>query len=60
MDAMVLEMLDLSRLEAGKVKLAQDRVELLGRHMEKVNDICKKYGFTPKQFIHRCVEMPKD
>ena len=24
-----------------------DRVELLGRHMEKVNDICKKYGFTP-------------
>ena len=29
MDAMVLEMLDLSRLEAGKVKLAQDRVELL-------------------------------
>ena len=30
MDAMVLEMLDLSRLEAGKVHLAQDRVELLG------------------------------
>jgi signal transduction histidine kinase len=29
MDAMVLEMLDLSRLEAGKVRLAQDRVELL-------------------------------
>lgn len=29
MDAMVLEMLDLSRLEAGKVKLAQDQVELL-------------------------------
>ena len=24
-----------------------DRVELLGRHMDKVNDICKKYGFTP-------------
>ena len=20
----------------------------------------KKYGFTPKQFIHRCVEMPKE
>jgi len=30
MDAMVLEMLDLSRLEAGKVRLAQDPVELLG------------------------------
>lgn len=30
MDAMVLEMLDLSRLEAGKVRLAQDSVELLG------------------------------
>ena len=30
MDAMVLEMLDLSRLEAGKVRLAQDGVELLG------------------------------
>ena len=29
MDAMVLEMLDLSRLEAGKVRLAQDSVELL-------------------------------
>ena len=29
MDAMVLEMLDLSRLEAGKVRLAQDHVELL-------------------------------
>lgn len=29
MDAMVLEMLDLSRLEAGKVRLSQDRVELL-------------------------------
>lgn len=29
MDAMVLEMLDLSRLEAGKVHLAQDTVELL-------------------------------
>ena len=28
MDAMVLEMLDLSRLEAGKVKLARDSVEL--------------------------------
>ncbi|MBQ8683553.1 MAG: beta-N-acetylhexosaminidase [Clostridia bacterium] len=24
-----------------------DRVELLGRHMKKVNDICQKYGFTP-------------
>ena len=20
----------------------------------------KKYGYTPKQFIHRCVEMPKE
>lgn len=30
MDAMVLEMLDLSRLEAGKVRLSQDQVELLG------------------------------
>ena len=30
MDAMVLEMLDLSRLEAGKVRLSQDPVELLG------------------------------
>lgn len=30
MDAMVLEMLDLSRLEAGKVRLAQDRFSLLG------------------------------
>lgn len=30
MDATVLEMLDLSRLEAGKVRLSQDRVELLG------------------------------
>ena len=30
MDTMVLEMLDLSRLEAGKVRLAQDQVELLG------------------------------
>ncbi len=30
MDAMVLEMLDLSRLEAGKVRLSQDKVELLG------------------------------
>lgn len=29
MDTMVLEMLDLSRLEAGKVRLAQDNVELL-------------------------------
>ena len=29
MDAMVLEMLDLSRLEAGKVRLSQDSVELL-------------------------------
>ena len=30
MDTMVLEMLDLSRLEAGKVRLAQDRFSLLG------------------------------
>lgn len=30
MDTMVLEMLDLSRLEAGKVRLSQDSVELLG------------------------------
>lgn len=29
MDAMVLEMLDLSRLEAGKVRLAADRISLL-------------------------------
>lgn len=30
MDAMVLEMLDLSRLEAGKVRLSSDRFSLLG------------------------------
>ena len=47
MDAMVLEMLDLSRLEAGKVRLAQDQVELLSLTkgiMEKLQPIMEVKG----------------
>lgn len=49
MDAMVLEMLDLSRLEAGKVRLAQDRVELLALTrsiLEKLQPLLEVRGLT--------------
>ena len=49
MDAMVLEMLDLSRLEAGKVRLAQDEVELLGltrRVLDKLQPLAEAKGLA--------------
>lgn len=49
MDAMVLEMLDLSRLEAGKVRLAQDQVELLGltrQILQKFQPLLEEKGLT--------------
>ena len=49
MDAMVLEMLDLSRLEAGKVRLAQDQVELLGLTrsiLQKLQPLLEEKGLT--------------
>lgn len=49
MDAMVLEMLDLSRLEAGKVRLAQDPVELLDLTrsiLQKLQPLVEEKGLT--------------
>lgn len=49
MDTMVLEMLDLSRLEAGKVRLAQDPVELLDLTqsvLQKLQPLAEEKGLT--------------
>ena len=49
MDGMVLEMLDLSRLEAGKVRLARDKMELLGLTqgiLEKLQPMLEVKGLT--------------
>ena len=57
MDAMVLEMLDLSRLEAGKVKLARDQFSL-GELAESVFDRLEK-AIEAKD-LHLTCEFPED
>lgn len=57
MDAMVLEMLDLSRLEAGKVKLARDQFSL-GELAKSVFDRLEK-AMEAKD-LHLTCEFPED
>ena len=56
------------RLEKAAQAFAKGETGILDVAMESgcrnlsyfYRELQKKYGYTPKQFIHRCVEMPKE
>ena len=63
MDGMVLEMLDLSRLEAGKVRLASDRfglLELTKRVVEKMNLLIEEKELNVEYVWNQDTEITAD